>query len=379
MKAAAVSSVGSPRHRGFLTRRMRDAFAGVGLRGIAVVVCVALMNALRRTVFGIAGDPHFGPARFVDPLATGLLVGFAMLFAVEAALKRYPRRGGKQYLAITTAILASCALAVLVKDVWEVAFEAVVLTAGLAQFFLSDWLRYAVLGGLVAGACLYFRAEAEGAAIAHQCAIDSERMAHEVAEARLRLLEAQIEPHFLFNTLATVKGLFETDPELGGRVLDNLMRYLSIALPQMRGAESTLGGEAALATAYLDIQRIRMGRRLSFDVAIPTPLLEARLMPFVLLTLIENAIKHGLNPLPEGGTLRVTARSAEAKLIVQVVDTGRGFAQAAGVGTGLANIRARLSLLYGRDASLTFSHNEPRGVAATIVVPLERSVGAFAQ
>ena len=344
---------------------------------------MALINALRRTVFNIAGDPEFGPARFAEIMATGLLVGFAMLFAVLTTLNRYPQRGRTQYLAIAAAIGASSAISVLIKDVWELAgpFSAMHGAAhpGLARYFLPDWLRYAAPGALVAGAYLYLRTEAENAAMAHQCAAESAQMARQVAEARLRVLEAQIEPHFLFNTLATVKRLFQTNAVAGERMLDNLMRYLSVALPQMRSAESTLGREATLATAYLDLQSIRMGRRMSFVMGIPPSLREARLPPFMLLTLIENAIQHGLNPLPEGGALHVTARSSDRKLIVEVRDTGRGFAQGWGGGTGLANIRARLGLLYGPDGSLELSHNEPRGVVATLVVPLEHSPNAAAK
>jgi sensor histidine kinase YesM len=371
MKAAAPSmNASGDRNRS--ASRPGERFAGLGWQAIAIVVCIAVVNALRRTIFNIVIEPDFGPRHFAEPLTAGLLVGFAMLLAVVATLNRYPQRGRKQYVAVTVVILLSSAIAVLAKDLWEIAdiFDS---PPPLAQLFRSDWLRSTVLGGLAAGAYLYFRAEAENAAMADRYALESEQMTREVAEARLTALEAQIEPHFLFNTLATVKRLYATDAPAAGRLLDNLMHYLSVALPRMRAAESTLGPEAALATAYLDIQSIRMGRRLASTISIPTSLHEARLPPFMLLTLIENAIKHGLNPLPEGGALSVTARSIDAKLIVEVRDTGQGFAQSSGVGTGLANIRARLALLYGPDASLTFSRNEPQGVAATLIVPLERS------
>jgi LytS/YehU family sensor histidine kinase len=272
---------------------------------------------------------------------------------------------------------ASSAISVLLKDLWEMAGPIGATSYPehweLARYFVADWLRYLVTGALVAGAYLYLRAQAEDAAITHQCAAESARMARQLAEARLRVLEAQIEPHFLFNSIATVKRLFQTDARAGERMLDNLMRYLSIALPHMRSAESTLHREAALATAYLDLHTVRMGRRMTFTMSIPRSLGDAQLPPFMLLTLIENAIKHGLNPLPEGGALHVTARSTDRKLVLEVRDTGRGFERSWAGGTGLANIRARLALLYGPDGSLQLSRNDPRGVVATLVVPLAPS------
>jgi len=354
--------------------RRRNWLEGLGWQGIAIVLCFALVNALRRTVFSMVDDPDFGPARFVDAVATGLIVGFAMLVGVVATLNRYPERGCRQYLPIAAAIVVAGAIGVLVKDVWELIgpfADPNGMEMSIVRFLLSDWLRYTVPGSLVAGAYLYLRAESEHAAITHRCLVESEQMAREVAEARLRVLEAQIEPHFLFNTLATVKRLFQTNPAVGQRMLDSLMRYLSGALPRMRSTESTLGREVSLVSAYLEIQRIRMGRRLTFSVDVPASLHKAALPPFMLFTLIENAIKHGLNPLPEGGTIDVVARAVDGRLAVMVRDTGRGFAQSSGSGTGLANIRMRLALSYGANAELELSRNEPRGVVAKLAVPLE--------
>jgi len=188
------------------------------------------------------------------------------------------------------------------------------------------------------------------------------------------MLQAQIEPHFLFNTLATVRRLYETSPGDAATMLDNLMRYLAVALPQMRASDSTLGREADLTGAYLDIQRIRMGPRLAYDIAIPDSLRNNRVPPMMLLTLAENAIKHGLAPLPEGGQIRVSATVSGNELQMRVEDTGRGFVQSSGGGTGLANIRARLTAVYGPAARLTLAHNTPRGIAATIAVPLSSKV-----
>ncbi|HZP65246.1 MAG TPA: histidine kinase, partial [Rudaea sp.] len=190
------------------------------------------------------------------------------------------------------------------------------------------------------------------------------------------MLQAQIEPHFLFNTLANVRRLYQTSPDDGATMLDNLMRYLAVALPQMREADSTLGREAALTAAYLEIQRIRMGRRLAFDIDVAQPLRQARIPPLMLLTLAENAIKHGLAPLPEGGHIAITANTDGRELQVRVADSGRGFTQSSGGGTGLANTRARLAAMHGAAARLTLALNTPRGVVATIAVPLSVLAGS---
>jgi LytS/YehU family sensor histidine kinase len=188
-------------------------------------------------------------------------------------------------------------------------------------------------------------------------------------EARLQVLQAQIEPHFLFNTLATVRRLCQTDAVAGDSMLENLMRYLGVALPQMRDTDSTLGREIALAEAYLGIQQIRMGRRLEFTIEVPEALRRAALPPMMLLTLAENAIKHGVSPLPEGGLIRVSARVDGGQLRLEVADSGQGFVKTSGGGTGLANIRARLAALYGPEAQLRLALGDPRGVTATIDLP----------
>jgi LytS/YehU family sensor histidine kinase len=194
-------------------------------------------------------------------------------------------------------------------------------------------------------------------------------MDEQTAQARLQMLEAQIEPHFLFNTLAHVTRLYETDHVAGARMLGNLKSYLAVALPQMRATDSTLGRELDHAKAYLEIQRIRMGRRLAFAIDVDEPLRAARLPPLMLLTLVENAIKHGLTPQPGGGRVDIRASVEAGHLHVAVGDTGQGFTKSAGGGTGLANIRARLAAQFGPNARLALALNSPSGVIATITLP----------
>jgi LytS/YehU family sensor histidine kinase len=197
-------------------------------------------------------------------------------------------------------------------------------------------------------------------------------MDRESAEARLQMLEAQIEPHFLFNTLAHVRRLLETDPPAGAAMLHDLQAYLSIALPRMREPRSTLSREVEHVAAYLGIQQIRMGERLAYAFDVPASLGDARMPPLMLLTLVENAVKHGLTPARDGGRVDVRARVVRGRLHVAVADTGGGFTRSHGVGTGLANTRARLASAYGAGASLVLSLNAPHGVVAALELPLER-------
>lgn len=211
-------------------------------------------------------------------------------------------------------------------------------------------------------------ASAEAALEAKSARADAERVSLErqVILAQLKLMQAQIEPHFLFNTLANVQHLVETHSPLASKTLDSLITYLRAALPQMREGSTTLGHEATLVRAYLDIQQLRMGGRLSFSVDIPGNLASRHFPPMMLLTLVENAIKHGIDPLQQGGDIRVAAKEIDGGIDVSVADTGIGFASVNGIGIGLKNVRERLNALFGKSAKLVFEENAPRGVCARI-------------
>jgi hypothetical protein len=195
-------------------------------------------------------------------------------------------------------------------------------------------------------------------------------LARQLTEARLAAMQAQIEPHFLFNTMASVQQLIETDPAAAAKMQTNLIKYLRGAVPQMRENTSTLAREVELSTAYLDILKIRMEDRLTYAIDVPPELMGAAFPPMMLPTLVENAIKHGLEPLTGGGEVRITAVNADAKLRVTVADTGMGFADQPGKGVGLANVRERLAAMYGKNAQLIVEPNQPRGARFTIEIPL---------
>jgi len=193
----------------------------------------------------------------------------------------------------------------------------------------------------------------------------------ELAVAKLGLLHAQVEPHFLYNTLGSAKYLIKSDPAKAEEMLDNLILYLRHSLPRTEDAASTLGEELERARAYLEILQIRMGTRLQTQIDVPEELKSIPFPTMMLQTLVENSIKHGLEPKSGGGTIWILARATDQNIAVTVADDGRGFnSETAGTGIGLKNVRERLKLAYGSDASFGIVANFPTGVAATITVPV---------
>jgi signal transduction histidine kinase len=192
----------------------------------------------------------------------------------------------------------------------------------------------------------------------------------ELTVAKLSLLHAQVEPHFLYNTLASAQLLTRCDPARADEMLGNLIMYLRHSLPRTDDALSSVGEELERARAYLDILRIRMGARLNLQIEVPEALKAVPFPTMMLQTLVENAIKHGLEPKTGGGTIWILARSIDNAVALTVADDGRGFsAEGGGTGIGLHNVRERLRLAYGPSASFAIVANFPSGVAATITVP----------
>ena len=223
--------------------------------------------------------------------------------------------------------------------------------------------------GIAAAACYTLKraaCQAEEVARAEQA---GEVLRASTAEARLQALQAQVEPHFLFNTLANVKWLYRRDFERGRRMLDRLLDYLHAALPRVRQTATTLEQELQLTHAYLDIQQLRIGGRLAFRIEVPEEIASLRFPPLMLLTLVENAIKHGIAPQTEGGTIVIRAHADDRQLRIEVRDTGAGLRETAGTGMGLANVRARLAALFGAGARLVIEPNRPHGVVAAIEIP----------
>jgi Histidine kinase len=192
-------------------------------------------------------------------------------------------------------------------------------------------------------------------------------------QAQLQLLQAQIEPHMLFNTLANLQGLIAIDPPRAGQMLDQLIQYLRATLGASRARQSTVGQEFVLMQAYLGLMQVRMGSRLSCALHLPPELAALPVPPMLLQPLVENAIKHGLEPKLEGGRLEIDAAREGGELVLRVRDDGLGHdeqAPTAGTRTGISNIRERLQGLYGPRAALTLEPNSPHGLCAILRLPI---------
>lgn len=234
----------------------------------------------------------------------------------------------------------------------------------------SPNLQYAVMVALIVTACVYRSSARSATEMFMQRQIEGAALDANVKRARLQLLRAQIEPHFLFNTLATVRALARTDRAAAADMLDHIMRYLSEALPKLRQEECCLGEELQLIDAYLRIHQIRMGSRMSYELLIPDSLHAHRVPTMILLTLVENAVKHGINPAVSGGRISVSAARERGALVLKVSDSGQGLAATDGHGMGLANIRQRLMMLYGDDAVLSLARPAASGTTATVSIPM---------
>jgi len=191
------------------------------------------------------------------------------------------------------------------------------------------------------------------------------------AIAELGLLQAQIEPHFLFNTLAHVQSAIEEDPALGKVMLEHLIRYLRGTLRRSRQPSYALNEELDLVRSLLEIARIRLGTRLRYRIDCDTAAGTARLPPLLLQPLVENAIKHGIEPAVEGGDIEVQCRVDGVVLELKVIDSGVGIAAVAPEGVGLSNVQARLSSLYGEQGRLSMHAREPHGTVAELRIPLQ--------
>ena len=365
--AVGLAATGLNRRQGL----WRHALSGLTPQVVAIVAVLLLIrmlssNADRVVVAATNDELGLWFWNLVTSYGDLLVMAAPMLVVIIATANLGPQRGPKRFAALTAAVVLSAGVGVLLR----IAFVDWRIGGNASGMLFYVWPRYALLGGMLTIVGEFYRREVASVDAMQRAEIERAAFEREMAEARLQVLQAQIEPHFLFNTLANVRRLYDMDHAAGGKMLENLMRYLEVALPQMRDSESTLGRDAGLIEAFLRIQQIRMGHRLAFSIDVPVPLRAHPVPPMMLLTLTENAIKHGLNPSPDGGLIRILARADGDRLTLSVADTGVGFSPGSGRGTGLANIRARLAAQFGDRASLALENNDLGGVTATIALPL---------
>jgi sensor histidine kinase YesM len=343
-----------------------------GVRGLSWQT-LALILAINTGFAGLLFIDETRP--FWHPFITAQSFGLAIAYAVKAAAPwDKPRPLWRLMRAVAIGALIGLVLLVAIKG-YVIGDEHYRFGTGLMEpkKFAGTTLAAFIMGvGVSAFFLLQFR-ETRTRAQMLEAEAARNALSRQAIEAELKLMQAQVEPHFLFNTLASVQFLTETDPPKASMMLGHLLAYLRAALPQLRSNSTTLGQEIDLAEAYLSIMRMRMGPRLSFAIDVPAELRPHRFPPMLLMSVVENAIKHGLEPLAEGGKVSVTARRGGDRLALSVADDGRGLGDKVGNGVGLTNLRGRLRGLYGGRARFTLEEVAPHGARATIEIPYDAS------
>jgi LytS/YehU family sensor histidine kinase len=210
--------------------------------------------------------------------------------------------------------------------------------------------------------------DSEAKAMSLELALQRSRLERLAADARLAVLTAQVEPHFLFNTLANVQALVETGSPRAPAVLRSLIAYLKATMPRLDDGDAQLGREIALVRSYLELMHLRMPDRLRYSVEGEAALQGFPCPPMLLLTLVENAVRHGIDPSETGGSIVVSTARDGAVVRLVVRDDGVGMGESAVPGTGLANLRERLSAFYGGAARLELTELEPHGLLAEILI-----------
>lgn len=243
------------------------------------------------------------------------------------------------------------------------------LTTGRVSMIVFTFMGLIVMTLLVEHRERLARVEREN----NEARLRAETIERQALQARLRLLQAQIEPHMLFNTLANLQGLIALDPARADTMLDQLIQYLRATLGAARSESTRLADEFAAMDAYLGLMQVRMGERLSYRLELPPALRAAKLPPMLLQPLVENAIVHGLEPKIEGGEVRIAAEARDGLLDLRILDTGLGLGQSShgGGGVGVATTRERLRVLYGERAGVLITPAQPQGTLVRLTLPLE--------
>jgi hypothetical protein len=338
----------------------------------ATVLC--LMLGVFITIIETDGLESLFESLFVHlvlALCIGLL-SYLVVDAVRLALLRQPDWGAKQWLILLVVVVAATPVSTYAGV--ALAYRVLGSTMPAADVIMRDVLitGYTTICGMF----LFSRQERTArieAAAAHE-RVRAEAVARQAMQAQLQLLQAQIEPHMLFNTLANLESLITLDAERACHMLDQLIRYLRATLTSSRAEVTTLAQEFDLLDAYLGLMAVRMGKRLRFSLQLPDALAGACVPPMLLQPLVENAIVHGLEPKIGGGELVVSANRFGDALEITVRDSGLGLDRPparAGSGVGLANTRERLRGLYGERATLALEPTVPYGAVARITLPLE--------
>ena len=353
-----LSATAQPRPRGLAL--------ALGWRRVLLALGVAVL-------FGALNSlPGNAPAAAVT-IGHAVVVGLAAMLAF-GLLEQWPLRLPlwlPRWILQLAGVVAAVPIGVLLAHLTSMAVDShlaheppqmtglmVLIVEGL---LFGPWIA---LGAMVRQRDVFVRHQA------HAFDVERNELEREASEARLRLLQAQVKPHFLFNTLANVQALVDTGSPRASGVLKSLIAYLRAAVPRLQDSTTTIGDELELVRAYLEVMHMRMPDRLQFALRIDELATRVCCPPMTLLTLVENAVRHGIDPSEEGGRIDVEVATGDGRVNVRVTDTGVGLKPSnRGLGSGLAALRERLALAFGGDAELTLEAVEPRGARAMLTFP----------
>ena len=356
---------------------------GIGLV-FALAYVAGLLPPLLRLVPPVFGSqpPPLTLAQLLGfPIST-LATAFCVLLAVSiaehgapdrvASLRRYIAAGACGCIA---GVLAELVLFVTIPSIAPLRGGMALLTEPRRLIGGTLWsvMNLALSVGLALAVYVRFRLAQRARAAFNAIELERARACRELLASRLDTMRARVEPQFLLGTLAQVEALYDRDPQAGELMLDALIAYLHEVLPRLRSEQSMLQQEADLAASYLAVVKIRMGSRLDYRFDIPHELSDGEFPPMVLLPLIDDALRNGLEPLPHGGTITIAASSDNGTLRVRVLDDGMPPDTRAIPEGSLGLLRARLVGLYGPDADISIRPTETNGVVAVIEVPLVRA------
>ncbi len=333
-------------------------------RQLTVVVFIALLGAW------LVAPMFHNP--LIEVVGEVLFVAIMLLFAFTSA-GAWRQTAVPRWVAQVIAVAVAAMLSPLIVQLLTFGgdLSAFLGSKGHVRGYMMVTMIAIFVGSLIALGALYNERDAQVRAQALQFALERETLQRQAVDARLHLMTAQIQPHFLLNTLANVQELVESGSPRAVPVFRSLIDYLRAAVPHLQQGDATLGDEERLVRAYLDLMQMRMPDRLACSVDIDPELRRMRFPAMALLTLVENAIHHGIDPGVDAGRVDVGARRVDAQTVhLWVADTGAGMSEHAGEGTGLANLNARLRASFGDDARLELSEQIPHGLRADIRVRL---------
>jgi hypothetical protein len=341
-----------------------------GLRRLAVAIAISLGVGLLLSVGWKSGTASL--------LTRTVIIGL-IATAVFGFFEQFPRRLPK-WIA-RWALQVSAVGAAMPLTTW--AIYVLSTQAGAPPFWkdqdrLDGFMMLTALSILLAPwtalAALVRQKEALARNQALAFELERSELERQALDARLHLLQAQVAPHFLFNTLANIQALVDAGSPQASSVLRSLISYLHAAVPLLNEPVATVGQELELVRAYLELMHMRMPDRLTFDMRVDPAARELRCPPTTLLTLVENAVRHGIDPSEEGGRIDIDVQLRGDRCVIRVSDSGVGLRQTArGLGTGLSTLRERLQLMFNGEAQLNISARESGGVFAELEMPVREA------